>query len=63
MLPGFSCRDVVAVLIKYNEEGAEQHLVVYSAYLPYDSEDPPLSKELEDLVQYCENENLSRCGV
>jgi hypothetical protein len=23
MLPGFSCRDLVAVLIKYNEEGAE----------------------------------------
>jgi len=22
MLPGFSCRDLVAVLIKYNEEGA-----------------------------------------
>jgi hypothetical protein len=23
MLPGFSCRDLVAVLIKYNEDGAE----------------------------------------
>jgi hypothetical protein len=58
MLPGFSCRDLVAVLIKYNEEGAERCLVVCSAYLPYDSEDPPPSKELEDLVRYCENENL-----
>jgi len=29
MLPGFSYRDLVAVLIKYNEEGAERHLVVY----------------------------------
>jgi hypothetical protein len=48
ILPGFSCRDLV-VLIKYNAEGAEQRLVVCSAYLPYDSEDPPL-KELEDLV-------------
>jgi hypothetical protein len=38
MLPGFSCRDLVAVLIKYNEEGVEQRLVVYSAYLLYDSE-------------------------
>ena len=26
--------------------------------MPYDSEDPPLSKELQDLVQYRENENL-----
>jgi len=58
MLPGFSCRDLVAVLIKYNEEGAERRLVVCSAYLPYDSEDPPPSKELEELVQYCENENI-----
>ena len=58
MLPGFSCRDLVAVLIKYNEEGAERRLVVCSAYLPYDSEDPPPSKELEELVRYSEYENL-----
>jgi hypothetical protein len=41
MLPGFSCRDLVAVLVKYNEEGVERRLVVCSVYLPYDSEDPP----------------------
>jgi len=58
MLPGFSCRNLVAVLIKYNEEGAERRLVVCSAYLVYDSEDPPPSKELEKLMRYCENENL-----
>jgi len=58
MLPGFSLRDLVAVLIKYNEEGVERHLVVCSAYLPYDSEDPPPSKEFEDLVRFCEKENL-----
>jgi hypothetical protein len=55
MLPGFSCRDLVAVLVKCNEEGVEQRLVVCSAYLPYDSEEPPPSKELEELVRYCEN--------
>jgi hypothetical protein len=27
--------------VKYNEEGVEQRLVICSAYLPYDSEDPP----------------------
>jgi hypothetical protein len=43
MLPGFSCRNLVAILIKY-EEGAEWRLVVCSAYLPYDSGDPPPSK-------------------
>ena len=58
MLPGFSCRDLVAVLIKYNKEGVRQRLVVCSAYLPHDSENPPPSKELEDLVRYCEKKNL-----
>jgi hypothetical protein len=29
-----------------------------SAYLTHDSEDPPPSKEFEELVPYCENENL-----
>ena len=36
-LPEFSYRDLVAVLVKYMEDGAERHLVVCSAYLPYDS--------------------------
>jgi hypothetical protein len=58
VLPGFSCRDLVAVPVKYNEDGAEKQLVVCSAYLPYDSEDPPLSRELEELVQYCEDESV-----
>jgi hypothetical protein len=42
MLPGFSCRDLVASLINYNEGEEERRLVVCSAYLPYDSKDPPL---------------------
>jgi hypothetical protein len=50
MLPGFSCRDLVAVLIKYFEDGVERQLVVCSAYLPRDSEDPPPAKEFEELV-------------
>ena len=58
MLPAFSCRDLVAVLIKYNGEGVERRLVVCSAYLPYDSEDPPPSKELEDPAHHCEKQNL-----
>ena len=58
MLPGFSCRDLVAILVKYNENGAEKRLVICSAYLPFDSEDPPPSRELEELVRYCESEDL-----
>jgi hypothetical protein len=33
-------------------------MVACSAYLPHDSEDPHPTKELEDLVRYCKNENL-----
>jgi hypothetical protein len=58
MLPGFSCRDLVAVLVKYNKEGVQRQLVVCSAYLPYDSEEPPQSRELEELMCYCENEKI-----
>ena len=31
---------LVAVLIRCIEDGAERRLVICSAYLPYDSEDP-----------------------
>jgi hypothetical protein len=48
MLPGFSSRDLVAVLIKYNEDGAERQLVVCSAYRPYDSEDPPRQRNFRN---------------
>jgi len=58
VLPGFSCWDLVAVLVKYNGNGAERQLDVCSACLPCDTEDPPTSKEFEQLVQYCECENL-----
>ena len=47
-----------ARILWYNEDGAERRLVVCSAYLPYDSEDPPTPMELEELVRYCENGNL-----
>jgi len=30
--------------------------------MPYDSENPPPSKEFEDLVRYCENETLYLVG-
>ena len=58
-LLGFSSRDLVAILIKYIADGAERRLVICSAYLPYGSEDasPPPSRELEELVRYCINEN------
>jgi hypothetical protein len=41
LLPGFSCRDLVPVLVKYVEYGMEGLVVICSAYLLYDSDDPP----------------------
>ena len=58
VLPGFNCRDFVALLVKYIVNGAEQRLVICAVYLPYDSEAPPPSRELEELVRYCESEDL-----
>jgi hypothetical protein len=39
-LQGFSSRDLVGVLVKYQEDRVDKRLLVCSAYLPYDSEDP-----------------------
>jgi hypothetical protein len=57
-LSDFSSMDLVAVLVKYQEDVADRRLVVCSAYLPYDSEDPPPTRELEDLVRYCEKDTI-----
>jgi len=57
-LPGCSCRYLVAVLVKYNEGGAERRLFVCSVYLLYDPEDLPPSRELEEFLPYCEYENV-----
>jgi hypothetical protein len=58
LLTGFSCRDLVAVFVKYLEDGTERRVVICSAYLLYSSEDPPPTKELEELMRYCEEEHL-----
>jgi len=63
VLTGFSSKEIIAVLLRYIEDGAERLLVVCSAYLPYDFEDPPPSREFEELLRYCEIENLFKCGV
>jgi hypothetical protein len=44
--------------VKCIEGGVVRHLVVFSAYLPYDSEDPPPMRKLEELVRHCEREKL-----
>jgi len=50
VLPEFCCMDLVANLIKCIEDEAERRLVICYAYLPYDSEEPPPTREMEELV-------------
>jgi hypothetical protein len=58
LLAGLSGRDLVAVLVKYLENGMERQAVICSTYLPYDVEDPPPTKELGALIRYCDGEHL-----
>ena len=53
LLTNFCFRDLVAVQI-LDCRGPLKNLVVGSAYLPYDSPDPPPSRELEELVEFCQ---------
>jgi hypothetical protein len=50
--------DLLAVLLNYNEGEAERCLVVCSAYMPYDSDEPPLTEEFEKLLHDCEAKNF-----
>jgi len=58
-LPGFSCRYLVAVLVKYNEGVAERRLFVCSVYLLYDPEDLP---RLGSWRNSCDIVNLKMYG-
>jgi hypothetical protein len=46
----FCSRDATTV---YTYGGGNRELVVTSAYLPYDSDEPPPSKEVKDITDYC----------
>ncbi|XP_029053760.2 uncharacterized protein LOC114881222 [Osmia bicornis bicornis] len=62
-LTEFCTRDQAAVLLPVGagSSGAGSsgaNLVICSTYLPYDSEGPPSTRELRDLVDYCEVKGL-----
>jgi hypothetical protein len=46
-------RDVTTVRIVYTYGGGHRELTVASAYLPYDSYEPPRTKEVRDITDYC----------
>ncbi|XP_029054595.1 uncharacterized protein LOC114881878 [Osmia bicornis bicornis] len=57
-LAEFCTRDQAAVLVPAGAGGSGANLVVCSTYLPYDSEGPPPTRELRELVDYCKVRGL-----
>jgi hypothetical protein len=43
------------VRITYTYRGGCEELIVASTYLPYDSDEPPPSKEMRDIMDYCQS--------
>jgi hypothetical protein len=48
-------RDVATVKITYTYGRVCEELIVVSAYLPYDSDEPPPTKEMRDIIEYCQS--------
>jgi hypothetical protein len=46
------------VTVTYTRGGSKKELIVSSAYLPYDSDEPPLSKGLKEAIDYCSSNQL-----
>jgi hypothetical protein len=51
----FCSRDATTVRITYTYGGVCEELIVASAYLPYDSDEPPPTKEVRDIVEHCQS--------
>jgi hypothetical protein len=49
----FCSRDATTVRITYTHGRDCKELIVASAYLPYDSDEPPPTKEVRDIIDYC----------
>jgi hypothetical protein len=49
----FCSRDATTVRITYIYSGGCKELIVVTAYLPYDSDEPPPTKEARDIIDYC----------
>jgi hypothetical protein len=51
-------RDATTVRITYTYRGGCEELIVASAYLPYDSDEPPPTKEMRDIKDYCQSRKM-----
>lgn len=59
MLPGLTSRDLVAVQVEYQLQGQRRKIIFASVYLPFDSETPPPSREMENLIEFCRLNGLA----
>jgi splicing factor 45 len=48
-------RDATTVRITYTYRGGCEELIVASTYLPYDSDEPPLTEKMRDIIDYCKS--------
>jgi hypothetical protein len=49
----FCLRGTTTVKIKYTDGRGCKELIVASAYFPSDSDEPPPTKEVRDIIDYC----------
>jgi hypothetical protein len=49
---------VTTVRVTYIRGGSKRQLTVTMAYLPYDSDEPPLSKKLREVIDCCSRNKL-----
>lgn len=57
MLPQFCAADITTVRISCDMGAGQTDVIIASIYLPIDSKDPPPSKEMLELVDFCEAGN------
>jgi hypothetical protein len=62
----FCSRDATTVRITYTYGGSNRELVVSSAYLPHDSDEPPPFNEVKYIIDYCHSRKkqlIIRCDA
>jgi hypothetical protein len=51
-------RDATTLRITYTHRGGCKELIVASAYLPCDSDEPPPTKKMRDIIDYCQSRKM-----
>jgi hypothetical protein len=62
----FCSRDATKARVTYAHGGSSKELIVASAYLPYDADEPPPTREVRDIINYCHSSKtqlIMRCDA